>query len=86
MVDKNAAPRQWEFTSSAALAGGVWEVSYVVDVAEHQHALPLGSTPPADVAAGVPCAVSFACDGINVAGVAPRRAHAAARCANAVLG
>jgi hypothetical protein len=69
---------QWEFTSSAALASGVWEVSYVVDVAEHQHALLLGSTLPADVAAGVPCAASFACDGIDVTGVAPRRARASA--------
>jgi hypothetical protein len=48
----------------------------VVDVAEHKHPLPLGVTPRTDYAAG-PCAASFACDGIDVASVAPRHARTA---------
>ncbi len=48
----------------------------MVDVAEHKHPLPLGATPRTDYGAG-PCAASFACDGIDVASVAPRHARTA---------
>jgi hypothetical protein len=72
------ARSQWQFTASAPLRGAVWDVTYVVDVAEHNHALPLGSTAPTDYAPG-PCAAAFACDAIHAAGVPARRAGWCAR-------
>ena len=59
---------QWEFTTSEALPGAAWEVTYVVDVAEHRRELPLGRTPRTDYAAGA-CAAEFSCDAIDVADV-----------------
>ena len=64
----HAVGAQWEFTNGEALAGAAWEVSYVVDVAEHQRELPLGRTPRTDYAPGA-CAAEFACEAIDVAGV-----------------
>ena len=63
-----AVGAQWEFTTGEALPGAAWEVTYVVDAAEHQRELPLGRTPRTDYAAGA-CAAEFACDTIDVAGV-----------------
>ena len=64
----HAVGAQWEFTTGEALPGAAWEVTYVVDAAEHQRELPLGRTPRTDYAAGA-CAAEFACDTIDVAGV-----------------
>ena len=64
----HAVAVQWEFTTGEALPGAAWEVTYVVDAAEHQRELPLGRTPRTDYAAGA-CAAEFACDAIDVAGV-----------------
>ena len=64
----HAADAQWEFTTGAALPGAAWEVTYVVDAAEHQRELPLGRTSRTDYAAGA-CAAEFTCDAIDVAGV-----------------
>ena len=64
----HAVRAQWEFTIGEALPGASWEVTYVVDAAEHQRLLPLGRTPRTDYAAGA-CAAEFTCDTIDVAGV-----------------
>ena len=54
-----------------AVAGGVWTVSYVVDVAHYAHEVVLGQTEVAECLAGEQCRAAFSCARLELAHLAP---------------